>query len=105
MTSQHVREKTNRKTDWAREEGNDFNGNNQRHDDARHATWDKELQKAQTMLVETVNDHCTNNKQSKCKGYDDLACDRVEIREQTNEVCDKHKHEEREHKGEEFHTL
>ncbi len=80
VACQHVREKTNRKADWARKERDDFNGYNQRHNNARDAAWYEQLEEAETMLIETVNNDRTDNQQSKCKGYDDLAGDRVEIR-------------------------
>jgi len=57
------------------------------------------------VLEETVDNDRTDDQNRKREGHDDLARNRIEIREETEEICDQNEHEEREDEGEELHAL
>ncbi len=105
VACQHVRKKTNREADWTREERDDFNGDDQWHDNARHTAWHEQLEEANAMLVETVDNHSADDEQRQSKRHDDLAGDRIEIRKQADKVRNQNEHEQRENEWEELHAL
>src|SRR5690606_8551756 len=77
VTGKHVREKTNRKADRTRQERDDFNGDDQRHDDARNAARHEQLEKAEAMLEETIDNDRGDDQDGKRERHDDLAGDSV----------------------------
>ena len=53
----------------------------------------KQLEEAEAMLEETINDDSADNQNGKGECDDDLARHGIEIREQPDHIRDKHEHE------------
>ena len=105
VAGQHVGEETNGQADRPRQERDHLDQHDQRHQDARHALRHEQLQEAEAVLHEAVDDDRADHQQRQREGDDDVAGDGEEIGEQAEQVGDQHEHEQREHQREELHAL
>src|SRR6516164_2723537 len=105
MTGQHVSEQTYAVGERPRQEGDDFDRDNQRQDVDRDARWHEDREEFQAVFVDAIDQYREEHEQRERGRDDDLACDREGVRNDADQVRDQDKHEQRVHQREELHAF
>ena len=102
MAGEHVREQAHAVRDRTRQEREHLDDHDERQDVDRHAARHEQLEKAQPVRPEAVDDHREEHQQRQRGGDDDVARHREGIRQQADQVHEQNEHEERKDEREEF---